>query len=325
MATDNLPHQVDERYYRTLYDLSPDIILTLNGEMMVVDVNRRGQSSLDINNVNVLPQPLATFLDQPSGAALAGLLAAGFEGVGESHVNLRDGRRMHFSVAHLDQGRILLVLHDVTQSYLLAQKLESARRLASVGRMAGALAHEITNPLSVIHGRVEVLQAMRQVKPADLQRQLAIMSDHCKRIAGMIRNLQALSVPVSISRSWIMLDELLNDSLNQIGRRMGRVKLDADFGPIRPRMYADPAMMLRMLSSLLSFAADQSPSGSTLTLRASQLQDDGIEIRLQDQAVPLSKQVISELEELTGPGTLQPTVGLGLAVVASVIREHGGR
>ena len=231
---------------------------------------------------------------------------------------------MHFSAAQLDQGRTLLVLHDVTQSYLLAQKLESARRLASVGRMAGALAHEITNPLSVIHGRVEVLQAMRQVKPADLQRQLAIMSDHCKRIAGMVRNLQTLSVPVSISRSWIMLDEVLNDSLEQIGRRIGRVELDADFGPIRPRMYADRTMMLRLVSSLLSFAADQSPSGSTLTLRATQLPDDAIQIRLQDQALPLSKDLIAELEEQSGSHSLQPTVGLGLAVVASVVHDHGG-
>ena len=104
MASNNSSSHVDERYYRTLYDLSPDIILTLDGDMMVVDVNRRGQTNLGLNSAQDLPQSLSVFLDQPSGAALTGLLAAGFEGVGESHVNFETGEGCIFPLPSWIRG-----------------------------------------------------------------------------------------------------------------------------------------------------------------------------------------------------------------------------
>jgi CheY-like chemotaxis protein len=254
-----------------------------------------------------------------------GLLSTGFEGVGESHIHLRDGRRMNFSVAKLDEIRTIVVLRDVTQGYLIGAKLEDARRLASVGRMAGALAQEITNPLSVIHGRVEVLQAMRQIKPADLQRQLAIMADHCGRIAGLVRNLQTLAVPPSIHRKWLPLDELIEQAISQAGRRLRRVRIETQMGPVRIRIYVDPKLFVQLLASLLCFAGEHSPPDSVLELSAEQNDEDGVRIQVRGSGMPISPEVMAELERQERQHTIEPGLGLGLTVVSSIVQDHGGR
>jgi DNA-binding response OmpR family regulator len=97
-----------------------------------------------------------------------------------------------------DSPLVVEVTEDVTEQRQLKDELVRSEKLQAVMRLAGALAHEVSQPLSAISGRAELLEMAlghpeKPAEPGELQRHLESLRGNCRRIAEIVRRLQNVS------------------------------------------------------------------------------------------------------------------------------------
>jgi PAS domain S-box-containing protein len=162
--SEQLDHE--EGRVQALYDNFLDMVFSLDRAGVIQRCNRSASERFGGGAGPLIGQSVLNFLEPESGAALVGIFDTDFEGAGESEVSLLDGTKLGFSISRIDGTIVQLVLRDITPMERLQEELLNTRRMASVGQLAGGIAHEINNPLAVIQGRVEMLRAVSDPEPA---------------------------------------------------------------------------------------------------------------------------------------------------------------
>ncbi len=206
---------------------------------------------------------------------------------------------------------------------LLAQRL-SAERLATVGRIAAALVHDLSGPLSAVRGYADVIE---QEPPADvrlrctqgIRRQASRMGDMVRSILSFVRGDQ----PFLFAK--IDLDDLLDELVEELEAshaqgpiRVVRLPGTAGAAP------ADAAALRRALENLARNAAQAMPAGGTLSLGAEAADGEAV-LTVADTGVGMDESTRARLfEPFFTRGKAEGT-GLGLAIVRRVVEGHGGR
>jgi nitrogen-specific signal transduction histidine kinase len=313
--------------YQALVDATPDAIVTLDGEQRVLSANPAAERLLERRGEPLVGASLADLLGQAGGAALTGLLWSGFAGIGDSDLELDDGRRVGFSVARLPERRTLLVMRDVTRVYHQEQEVLRSRRLASAGRLASGLVQEITTPLSIVQGRVALVRAHAE-RPDAVRRQAGVIEEHCRRISAVMRNLQAFIAPAPLDRGWHRVEALVQAVLESAGRKLERVQLQVEVSPEGLQVHADRDQFEHALSNLLSHVVDRSPAGARVRLlaRRGNAGAGAVEITVEDRAGTLPPELLAELRSPYAEGDRQfdPDLGLGLAIAWAIAQDHEG-
>ena len=309
-------------HYRALYEQSPDAVLTIGPDGRLSDCNRTAEQLFGRPREVMRGANLSALLEPSSGAALTTLLWSGFAGVGESDVALPDGRRLSFSVARLEDVGWLMVLRDVTRHHELDQELMKSRRLASVGRLAASVAHEINAPLSLLHGRLQLLSAGATVDP-NLERQLLVAHEQVARIEGLVRNLQTFAVHRLPEREWVTLQSIFDGARAAVPGRARRLRLIEDIEPADLRVRADPGLVQQMVVNLLRQAADDCPPGGELVLRARPI-ESGVRVTVSGESLGLPDELLEMLRSPYSGRHMDPALGLHLAIAWAIAQDHDG-
>jgi nitrogen-specific signal transduction histidine kinase/CheY-like chemotaxis protein len=233
------------------------------------------------------------------------------------------------SVSRTSGGLRLHVLNDVTGEQQFRARMTQTERLAAMGQLLAGVAHELSNPLTVIQGQT-VLLARSTGDPA-VKRQaeeIAQAGDHCVRI---VKNFLALARQRPPERSLVGINGLISETVELLAYslRVDNVQVVTDLAPDCPVIWADPHQIQQVIVNLVSNARD--------ALRATQ----GVhEIRITSRPGPEPGHVSFELVD-TGPG-IPPDVrarifepffttkapgegtGLGLSLCLATIESHGG-
>jgi len=300
----------------------------------VIGINHAGQANffndaaialwgvLADENIGV---PVADLFDSETGSALESLCQQGFEGVGESVLRLKDGRTMSFSVSRQGDEGSYLLLRDISRREILEDELRHARRMASVGRLAAEVAHEINNPLAVIQGRLEMLHAMPDMGSDMRRRHLKIVFDHSHRVARIVQNLQNFASPRPPAPRFINLSEAIAATIELLGRRLERVTIDVDIEP-ELEIFIDPEQSELIWENLLVSTANIMPASRTMSIRAARYGTNSVRVRVECDAGALPEDVLSELRSpyLGGSFSLDPGRGLALAIAWGIVQDHGG-
>jgi two-component system nitrogen regulation sensor histidine kinase NtrY len=212
------------------------------------------------------------------------------------------------------------------------EHLVQAERVAAWRELARRLAHELKNPLFPLQTTVENLQRAKSKSPEQFEE---VFRESTGILLAEIENLEKIIGRFS-DFAKMPQPELAPVNLNEIIR--GAVKLfEAQFSavgrpPITPEFHlaedlpllqADAALLRRALENLILNAMDAMPAGGVLMLRTTR--DKGeIHLEVSDTGTGLTPE---ECERLFTPyyTTKHHGTGLGLAVVQSVISDHGGR
>jgi signal transduction histidine kinase len=214
--------------------------------------------------------------------------------------------------------------------------LRNAERLASVGRLAAGLAHEIGTPLNVIVGRAESLRKKLQGnEPAE--RNLQIITGQIERIATTVKGMLDYSRSREVRLSPTALTDVLGKVIEFLEDRFlnTSIRVETDFKRTCPLVHADADRLYEVFLNLAVNAIDAMPSGGTLSVKV------GAEIRphaerpgperpfavvsFEDQGFGIAP---GDLERIFDPFFTTKEVGkgtgLGLSISYGIVREHGG-
>jgi len=239
-------------------------------------------------------------------------------------------------------GRIVnyvAVKHDITEHLLLAAQFQQAQKMESVGRLAGGVAHDYNNMLSVIIGYTEL--ALDKVDPSDpLHADLNEIFKAAKRSTEITRQLLAFARKQTISPKVIDVNETVEGMLKMLRRLIGE---DIDLAwlpeeglwPIK----IDPAQVDQILANLCVNARDAIAGVGRITIEAHTVTFDAaycadhagfvpgdfVLLSVSDDGCGMDKETLDSIFEpffTTKDESLG--TGLGLATVFGIVKQNNG-
>ncbi|KWR71874.1 MULTISPECIES: sensor histidine kinase [Pseudomonas] len=225
-----------------------------------------------------------------------------------------------------NSGLVLLV-EDLTETQSLEDKLIHSERLASIGRLAAGVAHEIGNPIT---GIACLAQNLREEREGDgeLTEISAQILEQTKRVSRIVQSLMSFAHAggKQVAAEPVCLADVTQEaiSLLSLNRRSVEVQF---FNLCDPDHWVegDAQRLAQVLINLLSNARDASPPGGAIRVR-SEASENTVDLIVEDEGSGIPKSIIDRLFEPffttkdPGKGT-----GLGLALVYSIVEEHYGQ
>lgn len=230
------------------------------------------------------------------------------------------------SMAHQIDGQVIL-LEDITELQRLEQELVHSERLASIGRLAAGVAHEIGNPVTGIACLAQNLKYETDNKDVlEAGEQILSLTGRVTRIVQSLVSFSHSGRATSSTEfSQVSPRECAQEAIDLLAlqKENPQVRFINQI-PEDMCLSADSQKLIQVFVNLLSNSRDASPPDTQVLLEAS-IFGDIVQIRVTDEGSGISKQAIDQIFEPffttkePGEGT-----GLGLAMVYSIIEDHKG-
>ncbi|HEY8449035.1 MAG TPA: ATP-binding protein, partial [Bacillota bacterium] len=213
---------------------------------------------------------------------------------------------------------------DVTHIHRLEQQAREAERMAAIGQLAAGAAHEIRNPLTAIKGFVQLFQ--RRARAGEEGEAWNVVLAEIERIERLLRDLLLMAKPQQPERAPCDLNLLVERVLLLLeaqARECG-VTIETALEPGLPVLVADGQQLRQVLYNLVLNAIEAMPDGGRLRVETA-LAGDGRQVVLQvrDTGVGIEPDHLDRVAEPFFTTKAHGT-GLGLAVVRSIVNNHGG-
>ncbi|GEN05508.1 Signal transduction histidine kinase [Myxococcus fulvus] len=218
-------------------------------------------------------------------------------------------------------GRLAAQFNRMTEALRTHQaQLVQHEKLASVGRLAAGVAHEINNPLGVILGYVRILQ--RKAEGA-LAEDLRVVEEEAVRCQQIVEGLLDLSRPGQGPVEQLPLRETCEDVVARLreAERLGHVQVRVAGAA---NVWAQPSRLRQVLLNLVKNAAEAAGNGGTVEVHIASSQDGGATVAVSDSGPGVKPEDRRRLFEPFFT-TKSTGTGLGLAVSQAIAEAHGGR
>jgi len=215
---------------------------------------------------------------------------------------------------------------DLTEIRRLEREVRVQDRLAAVGRLAAAIAHEIRNPLTSIAGSVSMLSGLPEMNE-DHKRLLDIVTRESQRLNAIITDFLAYSRTKKYQFERVDLIRLVEDTLTLMDHRMAAEKTGIEikrrFAVHDALVLADGDKLKQVFWNLCENAVRAMKGGGSLTVALESLGDDW-QVSIIDTGMGMTPQQIEKIFE-PFQSNFEGGTGLGLAIVYQIVQAHEGK
>lgn len=225
-----------------------------------------------------------------------------------------------------DLTGVVLVFRDVTRQREVDSALRNAEKLATAGRFAATVAHEINNPLEAVMNSLYLLNQENALSPEG-RYYLQMAEEELSRVAAVARQTLAFykdTASPGVVNVPGLLEEILGVYVRRFQTRGVRVVRDYD----DTAMYYGSAGELRQIfSNLILNALDAMPANGVLTLRVKQdgtQEQPAIQVQIEDNGEGIAPENLDKIFEPFFTTKKDVGTGLGLWSAKSLVEKSGG-
>ena len=323
---------------RDLQAFNENIIDSMRGGLITTDlegkillVNRAGAEIVGISG--------AAFLGKPIREVLPGFwltdvdTESGFMSSRkeiEFHTPTSEKRFLGVSVSPLRTGQhgvsgYVFSFQDLTELKRLEREVETKNRMAAVGRLSAAIAHEIRQPLTAMTGALNELARLAPLDEDD-KKLVHIVGRESERLNQIVTDFLDYSRDKTYSFSQCDLNGLIDEALTLIEREQsaeGKYRIERQFAVQHSMVRLDRDRVKQVIWNLCNNALRAMPTGGTLTVKLD-ADEEWARIGIRDTGVGLDARQAAKLFEPFQSGFPKGT-GLGLAIVYQVVQAHAGK
>ena len=231
--------------------------------------------------------------------------------------------RPHANPAHSAYKVIQQICRDVRERKFLERQLRHADKLASIGRFASGIAHEVGNPLGSISAYAQIL-LMGGESETERREYLQAINSESKRIGELLKHLLDFSRPTADNIEWVDVNCVIDQALKLVSaqERFKAIQLTKQLDTPSPQVRIVSDQLKQVLINLFLNAADAMPDGGRLTVK-SDTDSQFVFISVTDTGTGIKPE---DRERLFDPFfTTKPEgIGLGLVISARLVEKYGG-
>jgi two-component system nitrogen regulation sensor histidine kinase GlnL len=320
----------------------PHPVIVIDGADAIVYVNNAGEQFFDAGAANLGAAPLDAFLpgDSPVFNLIATARRSGTS-ISEYDVTIESPRLgshvVTIQVAPLGEGaeQLVIAFHERSMADKIDRQLTHRNAARSVIAMAALLAHEVKNPLSGIRGAAQLLEQNAAPDDRELTR---LICDETDRIVALVDRMESFSDSRPIERRSVNIHQVLERVRKVAQSGFARhLRFNEVYDPSLPPVNGNFDLLVQVFLNLVKNAAEAVPEqGGEITLATGYQHGIRLAMKGSEEIVqlPLVVSVIDNGEgipedlrlHLFDPfvTTKRNGTGLGLALVAKVIGDHGG-
>ena len=240
------------------------------------------------------------------------------------------GLPLNVSVAPLrddggqEMGAVLLI-RDLREIRALQEKVARGERLASLGRLAAGMAHEIRNPLSSIRGFAQYFVKRFSGQPEE-QGYASVMVKEVDRMNRVISELLDFARPKELRRESCALETIAENALKLLGQDLeaGKTVVTKNYEAGLPPVLADHDQIAQVFINLLLNAMESMPEGGEIRIGLRRFgPSPAVEILIADTGSGIPEEDRDKIFEPFFSRKRKGT-GLGLAIVHQIVTGHRG-
>lgn len=315
-----------------------DGVIVLDTEGRVLDLNSTAVSFFNLNMRQTIGQPIEQVVDEWPRLLVRlarperqGRLLANGRSLDVTAVNLRNQEQEVIGS--------ILTLRDITQQQLLEEEFRQAQKMEALGLLAGGVAHDLNNVLTVIRSYTDLLLHERTGLEMRPRRYAEAVKKSSLQASDLVQQLLTFSRKQVWQPQLVNLNDIVADVVQMVNRLIGeQITIQTDLTRDPKPVEADPNQLRQLIINLAINARDAMPQGGMLT------------IRTQNQTLSHAKTITGQLAagayvalmvQDTGTGMDAATqerifepffttkqagqgTGLGLAIVMGVVAQAEG-
>jgi PAS domain S-box-containing protein len=236
-------------------------------------------------------------------------------------------------LAYPSGGGVSVFLRDVTDRKRVEEERLTTGKLESLGTLAGGIAHDLNNLLTVISGNIGLAQIEAPGSPANLLSFLSRAGEAAQHAAQLSNQLLTFSKGGTPLKRVVSISDLVTQAA-EFSLHGSNLRSDLDIQAGLWRSPVDPAQIEQVINTLIINAREAMPSGGIVRVSARNLEIDAnsglpirpgryVKVQVADNGGGIEKRLVTKIFDPYFT-TKSTGTGLGLSISYSVVKKHGG-